>query len=207
MVAILYHLPSSFLPHIIFDLLHHIYSLISFYMYKSVSHLLRCHFLCAVLLMLLLSRRASVQLWSLWEVFPQYSSRLLNSELSPGTFTRGYCIHVLFVDVWHMFVDVCCCLLTFVCSNIITMIMIFAMIHTVLYTTGQSWVQAPSLVLQAQALANTIRSASALFQSFAKFYLSVNQALQAPQHKHIYIGRKRSVRSLKAGFLVISMHE
>ena len=89
--------------------------------------------------------------------------------------------------------------------------MIFAMIHTVLYTTGQSWVQAPSLVLQAQALANTIRSASALFQSFAKFYLSVNQALlkalQAPQHKHIYIGRKRSVRSLKAGFLVISMNE
>ena len=36
---------------------------------------------------------------------------------------------------------------------------------------------------------------------------STSKTLQAPQHKHIYIGRKRSVRLLKAGFLVISMHE
>ena len=54
--------------------------------------------------------------------------------------------------------------------------------------THQSWVQAPSLVLQSQALLDVLQH---FFHHLQKFCLSTEvkhiEMLQAPQHRHIYI--------------------
>ena len=184
MVTILYHLPLLFLflpsTHNLLSSSPHLLIALFLHVQKCISSFKVPFSLCSAVDAFAVKKSISAALVTVRGVPPV---QLTTAQLR--ALARHFHTRVLYTCVvcWHL-THVCCCLLMFVRSNIITMIMIFAMIHTVLYTAGQSWVQAPSLVLQAQALANTIRSASALFQSFAKFYLSVNQALQKHSKHH-----------------------